>query len=179
MPSFRLPRREPAASGPDALEDAPRSEPAGSPTGNETTSPHGAIVESEELEGRPAASGPNEAAPGEGEETPDEDPVDWRTRYADADEMWAAFQHVDRLRGRLANEVGEHRRQARILARALHLAAMSPPTEAAALLEAASLSIRTGDSETLAAMVSLGESARTARAVGERHAEPREVVSHA
>jgi hypothetical protein len=66
----------------------------------------------------------------------------WADRFASAEAMWEAFQNVDRLRGRLANEVGELRRENDELRAGLDLGegdaladAGQPPNLAALLAE--------------------------------------------
>jgi hypothetical protein len=178
MPSFRLPRALTLA----ASEDAPPSTadspaPAKRASDGDASEPSQlASAAVEESESRSLAGGANgQATPAEGEE------LDWHDRFDSVEELWAAFLNVDRLRGRLANEVGLLRKQGRLLATAIRLANSTPdPLEQTALLEGAALALRIRDFEAFEQMVTLGEQIhreRLAAARGER-AQPKEVNVH-
>src|SRR5262245_33025312 len=90
-----------------ALEtaDPPDSEKVAS--GGETAALSGVTVEVEESEGRNAASDPQSEHPAPAEGVQDLEGPDWRKAgFETPEELYKKFRDVDRLRGRLANELG-------------------------------------------------------------------------
>jgi hypothetical protein len=157
--SFRFPGRPFAASepapkttGPPELEQLDRgAETAGLALADP--------VEVEEIEGPTAASGPEaHPAPAEGD-TALEGPT-WQEEFASPDQLHRRFKDVDRLRGRLANEVGQLRRQVGLYERIIVLIGRTThPVERQALVQAAGLIRDPRALSTIEEMVDLGEEA--------------------
>jgi hypothetical protein len=128
-----------AASGP-ALETVDPPEPDELARGDETAALSGDTVEVEEIEGRSAASDPRSEhpAPVEGE---DARGSAWHEAgFETPEQLYEQFTHVDRLRGRQANELGRLRRQVGLYERSVRLLLTTrDPFERQALLQAIGL----------------------------------------
>jgi hypothetical protein len=156
--SFLRTRRDLAANEAEALETAGPSELTQLDRGGEATAlAQGAPAEVEGEDSLATASGLSDSPA-------DADESDWRERFDTPEEMWERFRNVDRLRGRLANEVGFLRRQLRLVGRLDELLEASvDPVEAKLLASAKRALVQEIDRpngehlDRLEMMVALGE----------------------
>jgi hypothetical protein len=153
--ALRLPRRSSAANG----EAAPETEPAKLDTEGQATA-----FASDPVAGRGTSTTDRRTRPGGHPTAPDTEGVTafegpgWQERFGTVEELWEAFQNVDTLRGRLANELGQLRRQVGLYSRMINLLARtSDPLERFALVHAARLLYEPKAHASIEQMLAIGE----------------------